>query len=481
MPPKRFLKKGNKRSTGKTGGAWLSRALFFESTSSGPSLPTNVDLGAKDASERVSESSADEIRLRVIRVAAALGLLVAAVLGMLILAYNAVKTTDLALPARKATLRESLTSVAGENLTSVRQNLLHFKVLDEPLFHKPVDMQQGCWGYDVAGNCQGMTQQGAAANGTANGTSSHATHSPAPKPIEIHEALALHSSHAHTHGLLAPLAGGLTDYRTLLSSPSWMERIGSIQKDAGSLAQRFQSTEMLPARMAPTPEAQVLDAQTVFDLHARRDQDLLDVTAHDLLYKRRRWAGVHIDGKRMMWMLENVLAKWKSEWFVFETLEHQAKSKPRPAWAYAPNSMFSVQDARVLHAMLRHFKPATVLEIGAGYSTRVGVAALLINTLEGFEGKYIIVEPFPARVPQQMPGATICVYTTICGPSTMYCTRTTCSAIYVGPLTINISGAWTLVQSFVETLPLEQFLRLKRNDVLFIDSSHLIGISCMFI
>ena len=146
MPPKRSLKKGNKHNVGKTGGAWLSRGLFFESASPGPSLPTNVDLGAKDASERVCESSGDEIRLRVSRVAAALGLLVAAVLGTLILSYNAVKRADLALPARKATVRESLTNVAGENLTSVRQNLLHFKVLDEPLFHKPVDMQQGCWG-----------------------------------------------------------------------------------------------------------------------------------------------------------------------------------------------------------------------------------------------------------------------------------------------------------------------------------------------
>lgn len=37
--------------------------------------------------------------------------------------------------------------------------------------------------------------------------------------------------------------------------------------------------------------------------------------------------------------------------------------------------------------------------------TRIGVAAVLINQLEGHGGSYVIVEPFPTRVPKHMPGS----------------------------------------------------------------------------
>eukprot|EP00802_Teleaulax_amphioxeia_P008405 Tamp_08414.p1 GENE.Tamp_08414~~Tamp_08414.p1 ORF type:complete len:620 (+),score=85.41 Tamp_08414:66-1925(+) len=114
--------------------------------------------------------------------------------------------------------------------------------------------------------------------------------------------------------------------------------------------------------------------------------------------------------------------------------------KNEPAWSWSQNGMFNTQDAVVLHCIIRHFRPSTVIEIGAGHSTRVGVAAALINSLEGHGGKYVIVEPFPARVPKKMP------------------------------------GAYTLLEMFVEKVSMEQFLSLARNDVLFIDSSHLIGL-----
>ena len=40
----------------------------------------------------------------------------------------------------------------------------------------------------------------------------------------------------------------------------------------------------------------------------------------------------------------------------------------KTAWAWESNSMFNTQDAIVLHCMIRHFKPATVIEVGAGFS-----------------------------------------------------------------------------------------------------------------
>lgn len=100
------------------------------------------------------------------------------------------------------------------------------------------------------------------------------------------------------------------------------------------------------------------------------------------------------------------------------------------------NPYFSGLDAAVYYALVRDLRPARVIEIGAGYSTRIADLALQRNRADGDPGELVCVEPYPeARLTDNMP-------------------------------------AVTLIQQPVEHVALEVFDQLQRNDVLFIDSSH---------
>jgi hypothetical protein len=90
------------------------------------------------------------------------------------------------------------------------------------------------------------------------------------------------------------------------------------------------------------------------------------------------------------------------------------------------NDYFTDADAAGLYTMLREYRPATVIEVGSGWSTRVTKAALEDNG----GGEFVTIEPFPIRIT---------------------------SPTYRQP---------------VQTVPLEVFDKLTANDVLFIDSSH---------
>ena len=84
--------------------------------------------------------------------------------------------------------------------------------------------------------------------------------------------------------------------------------------------------------------------------------------------------------------------------------------------------------------MLRKLKPKKIIEIGSGFSTLMGLRAILKNA----SGRYTCVEPYPNENIKTLAKANII----------------------------------DLVESGVQTVPLELFWSLEANDVLFIDSSH---------
>jgi hypothetical protein len=100
------------------------------------------------------------------------------------------------------------------------------------------------------------------------------------------------------------------------------------------------------------------------------------------------------------------------------------------------NDYFSGLDAAIYYALIRDLRPACVIEIGAGMSTRIAALALARNRQEGHAGRLECIEPFPGpRLTDRMPETT-------------------------------------LIQKRVEDVPLEHFDSLGANDILFIDSSH---------
>lgn len=107
---------------------------------------------------------------------------------------------------------------------------------------------------------------------------------------------------------------------------------------------------------------------------------------------------------------------------------------------YLENGLFGPVDAEILYCMIRRWKPRRVLEVGSGYSTCLAAQALLANQEETGElGELIAIEPYPRRF-----------------------------------LVNGFPGFTRLVVSKVQDVPLNEFAMLNENDILSIDSSHIL-------
>ena len=122
--------------------------------------------------------------------------------------------------------------------------------------------------------------------------------------------------------------------------------------------------------------------------------------------------------------------------------ECRFSSTPSENTYHYNNGYFEAVDAEVAYCMVRHCRPARVVGIGTGYSTRVIAAALQKNLeRDGFEGRLISVDPNPER--------------------------------------FSHNGWQHLVEQIpvaVQDLELEFFDTLESGDVLFIDSSHVVAV-----
>jgi predicted O-methyltransferase YrrM len=100
--------------------------------------------------------------------------------------------------------------------------------------------------------------------------------------------------------------------------------------------------------------------------------------------------------------------------------------------------MYAYGDAASLYAMLRHFRPNRIIEVGSGYST-----ALMLDYGDQWQNELQLtsVEPYPDRLLDQLK------------PD-------------------DLKNKLTLKQQRLEEISLNLFKTLKANDILFIDSSH---------
>lgn len=100
------------------------------------------------------------------------------------------------------------------------------------------------------------------------------------------------------------------------------------------------------------------------------------------------------------------------------------------------NESFRGLDAATYYAVVRHLKPAKILEIGSGFSTQIAQLALDKNAGEGRPGAQRCVEPYPQP-------------------------RFTDKDLPV-----------ELIQKQVQDVSLDNFRLLQAGDILFIDSTH---------
>lgn len=104
------------------------------------------------------------------------------------------------------------------------------------------------------------------------------------------------------------------------------------------------------------------------------------------------------------------------------------------------NGFFERVDAEVAYSLVRSRKPRRIIEIGSGNTTLLLAAALEKNTDEGYAGEMISIEPRPAPY-----------------------------------LKDGLRGLTELIESPVQHVPEDLFRTLRANDVLFIDSSHVVS------
>jgi hypothetical protein len=126
--------------------------------------------------------------------------------------------------------------------------------------------------------------------------------------------------------------------------------------------------------------------------------------------------------------------------------EHEQEAlagKLAPMWAdtphnrYTPNNgAYGIADAAVYHSMLRHLKPARVIEVGSGYSS-----ALALDTADEWlpDLEMTFIEPFPQLLNSLMQPA---------------------------------DRKHRVIPQPVQDVPISVFEQLQAGDVLFIDSTH---------
>ena len=105
-----------------------------------------------------------------------------------------------------------------------------------------------------------------------------------------------------------------------------------------------------------------------------------------------------------------------------------------PTVFFLDNDAFAGIDPHIYHCMIRNAKPRIIIEVGSGYSTLLGAHAAHLNA----STHYICIDPWPRQlIARGVP---------------------------------NIE----FIQRKVENLDLDIFRQLQRNDILFIDSSHVL-------
>ncbi len=118
--------------------------------------------------------------------------------------------------------------------------------------------------------------------------------------------------------------------------------------------------------------------------------------------------------------------------------EQDFSSEKRSSRYYFDNIFFLETDAVVLYSFLRYFHPKNIIEVGSGFSS-----ALMLDVREQFhlETEITFIEPFSKRLKSL--------------------------------LTERDKETIKIYESNVQDVDLEVFDKLKENDILFIDSTHI--------
>ncbi len=158
--------------------------------------------------------------------------------------------------------------------------------------------------------------------------------------------------------------------------------------------------------------------------------DLKELEKRNIWDKISKMQGIKFDDKIFIENLEK-LSKYAVECVWSEEKTHNEHA------FYVNNYCFSYSCAAMLHSVIRQNKPKRIIEIGSGHSSKIIRDAIQKNKTEGFFcEQYIIIDPYSPVVLESFDSNTI------------------------------------LIKEPVETIDINLFKSLEKDDILFIDSSH---------
>jgi hypothetical protein len=145
--------------------------------------------------------------------------------------------------------------------------------------------------------------------------------------------------------------------------------------------------------------------------------------------------GVDLRIDKQAELVQEMAARYASEW---NFPEYSAD----PLAYHYSNGFFETVDAEIAYGLVRKFKPRRIIEVGGGHSTRVLAAALQANFLtDRSKGELITIDPH-------------------------------CDAL----IEQGLAKITTFIAKPVQEVELDLFLSLGENDILFLDSSHVVSV-----
>jgi len=155
----------------------------------------------------------------------------------------------------------------------------------------------------------------------------------------------------------------------------------------------------------------------------------------ELWEKPSTMAGVDMRDSAQLSLLEGLQTRFKTEYDAFP----RSATSDRHTF-HLNNGWFEKVDAEILYSLVRHLRPARIIEIGSGVTTLLSATAIRKNQQEdpAYDCSFTCVEPYPVRLD-------------------------------VAALPSNFKVIPTRAQAVSPDL----FRELQAGDILFIDSSHI--------
>ncbi|MFA6440278.1 MAG: class I SAM-dependent methyltransferase [Bacteriovoracaceae bacterium] len=145
--------------------------------------------------------------------------------------------------------------------------------------------------------------------------------------------------------------------------------------------------------------------------------------------------GIELHVDKQLVFLDTVCSRFKHEYDSFGL-----NSPESDCSYYSQNGAFGEIDGDILYSMIREHRPKKIIEIGSGWSTQLAGYALERNRIEyGISGQIYAIEPYPNKI-----------------------------------LKAGFPGLTQLIEKTVQEVDLTVFEALEENDILFIDSSHIV-------